>query len=577
MIDNIYAIAALLLLVGLPLGFLAKFIRLPSITGYILGGLLLGPILHLVNTTSPRVEAQLEPMTNLALSLIAVTIGSHLKFRMLRNAKKRIFAIGAVGTIVVPLVVALAILTTMGFGSYPGADIWYTALFMGILAVATAPATVVHVVKESQARGVFVKTLIAVVVFNNVTNILLFEGAKHYVFGMGLDEHPLAISIQLGGSMVLGSLVAFLLVASWSKLQSRQRTLTLSFAALIVAYGLALHLGLSPVLTSLSLGITIANLPGRNKMLDLFEDYEVIIYALFFTLMGTHANFAEIGSVGILAGVYFLFRTLANLGTIYVSGRLTHMPKRVSSYLGMALIPQAGITVGLVVSLEAMDRSGMISGYLTPAVMLAVAVSEIVGPIILRFALRRSGEVGEALPRLVDFLQEEYITLDVKSRDREGVIRELVDYLYKTHPSIRKISKKQFSDAVVAREMQASTGVGMGVAIPHGPLEGGRKIVGVMGVIRDGLDWDSPDKKPTHMVILVATPPNHEEQHLGVLATISQLFRHESVTDRGLHLAKNATEVYEVLADEEFQSLNQVLESELGTGAKAAQAAEQAS
>ncbi len=559
-IESVYPIMALLLLVGLVLGYLARLVRLPSVTGYLLAGLLLGPIFHVVDTEGARVSAQLEPITNLALSLIAITIGSHLQFGVLRNAFKRILVLGGVGTVVVPLLVFSVILLTFLLGHFPGVDVMHAALFMAILAIATAPATVIHVVKESQARGVFVKTLVAVVVLNNVANIFLFEGARQWVFE---SAEALTLVVQLGGAVLLGVMLALLLTLAWRQIHTRQKSVTLAFAALIVGYGLALQLGLSPVLTNLALGITIANLPGRSHVLDLFEDYEVIVYTLFFTLTGTHANFSDIGSVGILAAIFFVTRVVANLVTVYVSGRLIQMPRRVSKYLGLALTPQAGITVGLVASLGAMDATGAVSGYVIPAVLLAVTVSEMIGPLILRFSLRKSGEVGLALPRLIDFLQEEYITVDVKSRERTAIIKELVHFLFRTHPGLKRKERRPFLEAVLNRELQGSTGVGKGLAIPHGILAGGQKIVGVMGVIREGIDWEAVDGQPAHMVILVGTPPGHREQHLGALRAISELFRRRSVTTRQLHLAKNAAEVYEALVDEEFESLNEVLEDAL--------------
>jgi fructose PTS system EIIBC or EIIC component len=559
-VDSLYPILALLLSVGLVLGYLARLVRLPSVTGYLLAGLLLGPVFHLVDTSGPKVDAQLEPITSLALSLIAITIGSHLQFGVLRNAFRRILVLGSVGTVVVPLLVFPCIYLAFLLGGFPGVDVMHAALFMAILAIATAPATVVHVVKESQAKGVFVKTLIAVVVLNNVANILLFEGARHWVF----ETHAAAsLALQLGGAIALGVVLALLLMLAWRRIHSRQKSVTFAFAALIVGYGLSLQLGLSPVLTNLALGITMANLPGRSHVLDLFEDYEVIVYTLFFTLTGTHANFSEIGSVGILAGVYLVARIGANLFTVYVSGRLTQMPRRVSKYLGLALTPQAGITVGLIASLGAIDTEGTISGYVIPAVLLSVTVSEMLGPLILRFSLRKSGEVGLALPRLIDFLQEEYITVECRSRERTAVIKELVHFLYRTHPSLKRKQRRAFLEGVLNRELQGSTGVGKGVSIPHGVLEGGKKIVGVMGVIREGIEWESVDGQPVHMVILVGTPPGHREQHLGALRAISELFRRRSVTTRQLHLAKNAAEVYEALVNEEFESLNEVLEDAL--------------
>ncbi|MGE3954813.1 MAG: cation:proton antiporter [Parachlamydiales bacterium] len=561
-LENVYATIAAVLLFGLPLGYLAKKVHLPSITGNIVAGMLLGPVLGVVDPRIPAVEAQLEPITSLALSLIAISIGSHLKLTILRNALRRILIVAGIEVLVLPLLVSVVIFVAMMLGGYSGAQLWHVALFMGILSMATAPATVIHVVKEAQAKGVLVKTLVAVVVFNNAANIFLFEVARRWVFGG--SHGPLGPIFQLVGSIALGLAVALILLFAWRALHSKQRMITLSFGALMILYGCSLQLDLSPVLANLTLGIAIANLSERNRLLDIFEDFEEMLYALFFTLMGTHVHFEHVGSVGILAALYFFCRVGGNLATVWMSGRWVRLPVRVRRYLGLCLTPQAGITVGLIATLEAAHHSTAISQYVIPAVLLAVACSEIIGPPIVRLALRRSGEEGQALPRLIDFLQEETITTTLRSTHRQGIIEELVDLLYKTHPTIRKLDRKGLIHSLLEREQMGGTGVGNGIAIPHARILSGSKIMGVMGILRDGVDWQARDGRPVHMVVLLATPPGQERRHLKVIATITRLFRRRSVEERGIHLAHTPAEVYEALTDGEFESLNQVVEQELG-------------
>lgn len=556
----VYSTLAALLFCGLAMGYLARLLHLPNITGNILAGVLLGPVFGIVDTLSPTTAGQIEPITDLAISLIAISIGSHLRFAILHNALKRILVIVAMQSVVLPLVTYAGLYYFMTYTHAIDAEIklGHILLFLSILSLATAPATIIHVVKEAQAKGIFVKTLIAVVVLNNVVNIALFELAKEFVFEAKGGNFSAVVG-EICAAALLGVFVAALLMYLRRKVFCNQRAATFSMAALLITYGVSLELGLSPIIANLSLGIFLANFSDRNQILELFEDFEEFIYSLFFTLTGTHANFNDMSTVGLLAVAFVFLRILGNMATVTLSRYVTPVPKRVNKYLGLALTPQAGITIGLVVALESVDETGTMVRFVTPIVLTAVTFAEVIGPLLLRYCIRRSGEEGQALPRLIDFLEEEFITTDVHACDKQGVIIELVDFLYRTH-DIDPDSKTAFLETVLKREKESSTGLGRGVAIPHGYLPEGSKMMGVMGIIRDGMDWQALDGKSVYMVILVGTPPELKKQHLGAMATISKLFSRRTVVQRGLHQATTPAQVYEAIADEEFISLNRVIQ-----------------
>lgn len=554
---RVYPILALTLFFGLLLGYLAKELKFPSLSGNILAGLLLGPIFGIVNTSMPKASMQLEPVTDMAFSLIAISIGSHLKFTCLHNSFKRILVITFVQVLLVPCTVFLGVYLVVRSPAYVSYSHIKIAAFLAIFSIATAPATVVHMIKESQAKGIFVKTLIAVVVLNNVANIVCFEFLKDCFFE-GSKELFYWVVGRLVFSLILGVGVSIVLMFLRRKIFSRQAEVTFSFAALLISHGLALQLSLSPVLTNLTLGIVLANFSDRNQILDIFEDFEEIIYALFFTLTGTHASLMQWSKVGILFCVYVLCRLLGNLLCIYASGRLTHLPKRVYKYLGLSLMPQGGITVGLIVSLNSISDADKVVAYLTPVILMAVTFTEIMGPLILRISLKRSGEEGQALPRLIDFIQEEYILIDPSTGNKQTALIELVDFLFKTH-HLEHEYKIPFLQSVLKREQQGVTILGKGIALPHGFFEGCHKVMGVMGIFRQGMDWGGGQKNTVHIVILLASPSNKQDLHLKVLGSISKLFSKITHKNNSLHLANNAAEVYEAIADEEFESLNKLL------------------
>ncbi|SCA58535.1 Uncharacterized protein AB751O23_AE_00070 [Chlamydiales bacterium SCGC AB-751-O23] len=555
-LHNVYSTLAALIFLGLLGGYLAKLIHLPSISGNIIAGMFLGPVFGIVNTNSSYMTSQLEPIANLAFSLIAISIGSHLKFKLLHNSIRRILVIALVQAIVVPLVCFVGIYATQVFLGVSHSPL-EIALCLAVFSIATAPATVVHMVKESQAKGMFVKTLLAVVVLNNVSNIIIFEVCKEWMLGGG-GQSLLPVFSKLFGSLALGACIAVSLVFLRTRIFSKKKEAIFSFAALMIAFGLAIELELSPALTNLTVGVFLANFSDRNQILDVFEDFEELIYSLFFTLTGAHATFNNLQTVGVLCFAYMFFRLVGNMLCLYISGRLTPLPRRVYKYLGMSLLPQGGITVGLIVALETMSSNDLISNVLTPVILLSVTITEIIGPVILRLSLNRSGEAGRANPRLIDFIQEEFITIESRKRSKQEIIIELVDFLFKTHP-LKIADKINFLQSVLKREKDSSTGVGKGVAIPHGSLNSDIKTMGVMAILQHPLDWDSLDGKQVSVIILIASPVGKPQQHLKALSAISSLFLNRDSAARNLKEAKTAGDVYEIIADEDFESLNELV------------------
>ncbi len=560
-IQSINASLAFLLLFGLLFGFLASKIKLPTITGNIIAGFLLGPLFGVVNTGSPENSVHLEPLVNLALALISVSIGSHIKFAHLHNSLKRISVIVLLQLVFLPLIVFCGVYFVMSIGGYEHYPIQRVALFLGILSLATAPATVVHIVKETQSKGVFVKTLVAVVALNNVVNIVVFELVRTYVFSAkGTPSMLLAVQElgELFGAFALGGAVALTLIYLRRKVFCKKCAVTFSVAVFIIAYGLAVQLDFSPVLTNLSLGVFLANFSDRNHILEIFEDFEELIYAMFFTLTGTHAVFQQMKMVGTLALAYLGLRFLGNYLVVYLSTLVTEVPGRVKRYLAVALTPQGGITIGLIAALMDHRMSQSVASLLTPVMLTAIIVAEIIGPILLRYCLKQAGEVGHAVPRLIDFIHEEYILVNVGAQTKDEVIVELGDFLYKTHP-IPASTKEAFLKSVFDHEKRICTGVGKGIAIPRGILPEGDQLMGVMAIFKDGISWDSMDGKDVHMIMLLGRSESGEGHFKQVLNTVSKLFARRGVKERGLHLSRSAAHVYEVFTDEEFESLNKVL------------------
>ena len=559
-----FAVLSVVLVAGLGLGWVAQRARLPGVTGQILAGVLIGPAV--LGLFSEDAVHRLQPLTHFALALIGVTVGAHLNLRRLRNAGKRLILLLAAEAVIVPLLVIVAIRLLTETPPF-------FALLLGMLAISTAPATIVALVREARARGVFVKTLIAAVAINNVTCIVLFEvarGAARLAILEGVGVEPgaedrllevvaesatrLALAVALGAS---AAVVAQLLTRTAMR---PERLASVSVISILLTFGLAEELALSPLLACLALGAVQTNLnAARDRIADsVFANFEPVILCVFFTLAGMHLAFDQIGIAGAVASVFFAARIAGKLLAARLSMTLAGATERVRSSLGMALVPQAGVAIGLVILIQEDPAFATIRDVFVAAVLVSVLLNEIVGPFLTRFALERSGEAGRDRPHLVDFLEEENIVTGFRAASMEQTIELLTDLLISSH-HLQGVDRQALLQSVLDREAQTSTCIGGGLAVPHGELPEGFQMAGVMAISKIGLPFDSPDDRPVHCVVLLATPAGEHDRHLQVLAVLARTFGGDPALQEQLFNARSPAHAYEILYGEEAEDFNYFL------------------
>jgi PTS system fructose-specific IIC component len=552
---------AVVIIAGVVLGTAARKARLPAITGQVVAGIAIGRAGF--DLFGPEALHGLGWVTDFALGLIAVTVGAHLNFKRLRNAGRRLVFQLVTETTLVPAAVFLA---TWGLTGRSPEE----ALLYATVAIATAPATIVALVKETRARGVFVKTLLGTVALNNLTCIVLFEVARAILAAhLGGPEpvaHELAIpGLNLVGSACIGASLAVGMNLAARIGFGRRRLSTAALVALLLAIGLAHLFNTSPLLTCLFLGLVQSNLtPEKAKLVDaLFSDFEPVILVLFFTLAGMHLTFDRAGLMGALAAAFFVARIVGKLVASYLAMSLAGATRTVRNNLGLALVPQAGVAVGLMLLVQEQEVFQSIAGVFAGVVLLTVTANELLGPVLTRLALFRSGEVQMDRSRLLDFLQEENILLDLAAPTKEEAITKLVDLLIRSHHLVN-VDRQALLTSVLAREAELSTCFGNGLAIPHGEIEGTDQMYGVMGLSREGLPFDTPDGEPVRCMVLLATPPDQRQRHLEVLAALAQtVARHQDILPR-LTSATSAAHAYEILHAEDAIAFNYFLDD--GTG-----------
>lgn len=554
---NPLLVLAILLLTGTILSRLARKFHIPSVTAQIVGGIVIGQ--YVLNIFHTSAFSSFEPITNFALGFIGYTIGSHLNFRKLHNAGRRILLITFSDVIITPVVVFLAMY-------YIAHLSFILSLLISVISITTAPGSTLHIVRELRAKGIFTKTLLAVVAINNVLTIVAFYIAYYFLFYKVETGDVMIFStishafLLLLESVIIGGSVGFGLIYFTEKQKIRSSFLALVILAIVVTAGTSELLHLSGILSSLILGIIITNYSKYNKTLaSAFKDIETEVFTLFFVLAGTHLDLSAIKYAGMAGLILVMSRLIGKTLAPTIGAYLAGSTQTIKKNIGLSLYPIAGVAIGLVLLIENDVFLGQYSAQITIIVLMAVVVNELLGPIFTGFAIRRAGEDHKNRLRLMDFLQEEYVLINIQAAERWKALDILAEFMHKTH-KMNDVSLSNLKQSIIQREKDISTGIGDNLAIPHAQVENGPNIRGVIGISQTGIEWDSIDAKPVHIIFLIATPKGHHELHLHVLANIAKIFGHHPHIKQQIIKAKSSEEVFEILQAEEVEELNPFFE-----------------
>lgn len=542
---------ALVLVAGLASGALARALRLPTVTGQILAGVLVGPsVLGLFDAASID---RLTPVIDFALGLMAVAVGSQLRLRRLRNAKRRLGLLLVFEGLLTPAIV-------FALARWVGRAPWPLAVLFATISVSTAPATVLALVKEARARGPLVKTLLAGVALDNLACIALFELGRGILRAEmlpgasgGLREALLAPLRPLGLAALLGGTVGCVLVLATRRLLRRERVTSASLVAILLVVGVSEAAGISTLLSCLFLGISLANLTPSKEEIGhaVFANFETAIFAVFFTVAGTELRPEALPAGGLLALVVFGGRLAGKLLAGELAMRLAGATERVRRNLGPALVPQAGLAVGLMLLVTEDPTFAASHDVILTVVLSVVLANEVVGPLLARRAIDRSGESGMDRPHLLDFLHEEDIVTGFEAATKEEAIERLTAHLLRTHRLA--IEGELLLARFLEREREQSTCLGEGLAIPHARVPEGR-MLGVMGLSRTGLRFPTPDGRPVHCMVLLATPEGQEDRHLAVLAALARTVGADRGVQEELFGAQSPAHAYDLLHAQETQA-----------------------
>lgn len=379
---------SLAMIVGLLMTRVMKKINLPNVTGYLIAGLLVGP--YCLNIFSVENLEGFAILTNAALGFIAFSIGGEFKLSSLKQLGAKVFVITlfeAVGaTVIVSTVMILLGIDTS------------LALILGAIASATAPAATLMVVRQYKASGPVTSTLLPVVAIDDAVCLMLFSilssVAKSLEAGAGFDFKSTILKpiLEIVGSLVIGFAVGFVLSIATKFFKSRANRISLAVTAVFLGVGLSELLGLSSLLLCMAIGAAMANFSKvSDAVMECTDRWTPPLFMLFFVISGAEFNFEIFKTVGLIGVLYLILRSAGKYFGAMAGCALVKTEKNVKKYLGITLLPQAGVAIGMAqLSLTVVPEYGE---QIRAVILCATLVYELVGPLLTKIALTKAGEI----------------------------------------------------------------------------------------------------------------------------------------------------------------------------------------
>src|SRR5690625_192095 len=383
--------ASIILFTGLALGKLISLLRFPNVTGYLIGGLLIGP--SVLGIISDEMIGNLEFISQISLAFIAFSIGLSFKFNYLKRMGLTPFVITILEATLAVLFVQI-VLFLAGF-ELP------LVLVLGSIAAATAPAATVMVIRQYRAKGPVTDMLLSVVAIDDAVAIVLFGFSATIAQTMIGSVRSTSLTLSLLTpifdiiiAIIIGVIVAVIVKYLFKVFTTRGGQLSVLLAGVLLTTGLAIMFNVSDLLANMALGLVVTNISLEAQVMDdMIEYITPPIYMMFFVLSGAKLQLNVITSIGLIGIIYIVFRVAGKIAGARLGAEIMKTSSNVKKYLGPMLIPQAGVAIGLATSAEKLLPEH--SAQITAVVLVATLIYELVGPVITKISLQRAGEISD--------------------------------------------------------------------------------------------------------------------------------------------------------------------------------------
>ncbi len=436
---------AFMLFFGFAMTRITKLLKLPNVTAYIITGILLGPFC--LNIVPNTVTDGMEFLADIALAFIAFSTGEFFKFETLKKNGGKVVIITILESVLASILIFCLTYFMLGL------DLAFS-LVLAALASATAPASTVMTIRQTGAKGDFVDTLLQVVALDDVVGLILYSIAISIALAIAPGARAFSISniiIPIATNIVVllaGALFGVVMKLLMPQKRSTDNRLIILISLLFAFCGICALLDVSPLLGCMSMGMIYINITNDDKLFKQLNYFSPPILLLFFVRSGICFKLdalvntsSAVGSVSLLTvGVlYFIVRIIGKYLGAYLGCLVTKKDSKVRNYLGLALIPQAGVAIGLA-ALGARTLGGEIGNALQTIILASSVLYELIGPGCAKLALYLSKSYSD---KLEDLVPESEVT---EEGEKKTEIELLIDRIHKIQEELPEHGENVLSD-----------------------------------------------------------------------------------------------------------------------------------
>ena len=405
------------MLAGLLMTRVLKPLKLPSVTAYLIAGVLVGPYclgaLHIdgLGFTSTDAVSRLSLVSEVALGFIAFSIGNEFRLEDLKHTGRQAALIGVFQALTATLMVDAALILVHFL--MPEKLTVPQAITLGAIATATAPAATLMVVRQYKAKGPLTDLLLPIVALDDAVGLVVFAisfGIAQTLSSGIVDLVSILLNplVEIAASLALGAVLGWLLTQLEKLFNSNTNRLNLTIAFVFLTASLSMlkfdlgsvELSFSSLLVCMMLGTVFCNLcPLSHDLMEKSDKWTSPLFALFFVISGAELElrvFTDVAIVGI-GVVYILFRSLGKYVGAFVSAKWTNCAPQICKYLGITLLPQAGVALGMCITAMQLGEEGHL---IRNIILFSVLIYELAGPVMTRMALTKAGDI-QPMPEAV--------------------------------------------------------------------------------------------------------------------------------------------------------------------------------
>ena len=398
---------------GLFMSRVVKPLKLPAVTGYLVAGILIGPYclglfgVKGLGFTSTEDVAAMSIINDVALGFIAFAIGDEFRLSQLRKTGKQATIIGIFQAVLTTLLVD-AVLIGLHFILGPEKLPLSTAIILGAIASATAPAATLMVVRQYKAKGKLTSLLLPIVALDDAVGLIIFAvslGVAKTLHNGELSLTSVLIDplLEIFLSLIMGAIIGYVLSFCEKFFRSNTKRQALVVTAIFLAVALSklkytigdVHIGFSPLLVCMMLGTIFCNVCDFSpELMEKTDKWTAPIFILFFVLSGAELEFSVFGDLAIvgIGIIYIISRSTGKYLGARVSASFVHCEPQIKKYLGITLLPQAGVALGM--SITVMAELGAEGTVIRNIVLFGVLIYELFGPMMTKMALMNAGEIS---------------------------------------------------------------------------------------------------------------------------------------------------------------------------------------